>query len=74
LGTGSAPPDYQLLGSVQMSADEAQRFPFLPHWDQKFDYVLLLNAEGAGNLDKIFPDKLELLDHRGIAALFRIRK
>jgi hypothetical protein len=74
LGTGSAPPDYQLLGSVQMSADEAQRFPFLPHWDQKFDYVLLLNAEGAGNLDEIFPDKLELLDHRGIAALFRIRK
>jgi hypothetical protein len=36
--------------------------------------VLLLNAEGAGNLDEIFPDKLELLDHRGIAALFRIRK
>jgi hypothetical protein len=74
LGTGSAPPDYQLLGSVQMSAAEAKQFPFLPHWDQKFDYVLLLNAEGAGNLEQLFPDKLELLDHRGIAALFRVRK
>jgi hypothetical protein len=74
LGTGAAPPDYQLLGSLQMSADEAERFPFLSHWDQKFDYVLLLNAEGAGDLEQILPDKLELLDHRGIAALFRIRK
>jgi hypothetical protein len=74
LGTGAAPPDYQLLGSSQMSADEAERFPFLPHWEQKFDYVLLLNAEGAGNLAQFLPDKLELLDHRGIAALFRVRK
>jgi hypothetical protein len=74
LGIGAAPPNYQLLGSLKMSANEAARFPFLLDWDQKFDYVLLLNAEGAGNLEQILPEKLELLDHRGIAALFRIKK
>jgi len=74
LGVGAAPPSYLLLGSSKMSADEAERFPFLPHWYQRFDYVLLLNAEGAGNLEQILPEKLELLDHRGIAALFRVRK
>ena len=74
LGIGAAPPNYQLLGSLKMSANETERYPFLPDWDQRFDYVLLLNAEGAGNLEQILPEKLELLDHRGIAALFRIRK
>jgi hypothetical protein len=74
LGTGAAPPSYQLLGSLKMTANEAERFPFLPNWEQKFDYVLLLNAEGAGNLEQISPEKLELLDHRGIAVLFRVRK
>ena len=74
LGRGAAPPDYKLLGSSNFSANDAERYPFLADWDHTFDYVLMLNAEGAGNLDQILPEKLQLLDHRGIAALFRIRK
>jgi hypothetical protein len=74
LGLGTGPPDYEFLGPRAMSKEEKGRYPFLADWERKFDYVLLMNADGAGELGNFLPDKLELLDRRGIAALFRIKK
>jgi hypothetical protein len=51
-----------------------KRFPFLTDWSEKFDYVLVLNADGAPNLDHFLPNRLQLIDRRGIAALFKIKK
>jgi hypothetical protein len=72
----SPPVNYTYLasGSGQIPPIVLKRFPFLTDWSQKFDYVLVLNADGAPNLDHFLPDRLQLVDHRGIAALFKVRK
>ena len=54
--------------------EELAHFPYLADWKEKFDYVLVLNAEGAPELDHFLPNQLQLVDRQGIAALFRIRK
>jgi hypothetical protein len=74
LGLGTGPPDYQELVGAEILPADLERFPFLVDWSRKFDYVLLLNAEGAGDLETFLPDRLQLLDRRGIAALFKIKK
>jgi hypothetical protein len=74
VGLGTGPPDYQFLGPRSMTEAEKERYPFLDGWDGNFDYVLLMNADGAGDLHDFLPEKLELLNRRGIAALFRIKK
>jgi hypothetical protein len=53
---------------------ELAKFPSLIDWQQKFDYVLLLNAEGAPKLENFLSKKLQLVNRQGIAALFRIKK
>jgi hypothetical protein len=68
----SPPPDYAELAMKQVPSSELKRFPFLQDWTSKFDYVLILNAEGASNLERFVPDHLHLLARRGIAALFRV--
>ncbi len=70
----SPPINYLELASSSIPASELKRFPFLPGWSEKFDYVLVLNAEGAPDLEHFLPNRLELVDRQGIAALFRIRK
>jgi hypothetical protein len=74
MGAGSAPPDYRFLDAAQLPEEEKQRFPFLANWTDHFGYLLVLNAEGARDLDRFLPDKLELVDRKGIAALFRVRQ
>jgi hypothetical protein len=74
VGLGTGPPDCQFLGPRAMTEAEKERYPFVDGWEGNFDYVLLMNADGAGDLRDFLPDKLELLDRRGIAALFRIKK
>jgi hypothetical protein len=69
----SPPPDYRELVSTNIPSTELQRFPFLTDWNHKFDYVLILNAEGASDVDHFAPNRLELIDHRGIAALFKVK-
>lgn len=70
-----APPlNYTDLADHNPPQSEIARFPFLPDWKDKFDFVLLLNAEGAPNLDNFLPNQLQLVDRQGIAALFRVRK
>jgi hypothetical protein len=72
----SPPVNYMYLdtASQQIPPIVLKRFPFLTDWSEKFDYVLVLNADGAPNLDHFLPDRLQLVDRRGIAALFKIRK
>jgi hypothetical protein len=70
----SPPVNYTYLTSAQIPPIELKRFPFLNDWSQKFDYVLVLNADGAPNLDHFLPNQLQLVDRRGIAALFKVRK
>jgi hypothetical protein len=70
----SPPVNYTYLALDQVPQKELKRFPFLDHWNQKFDYVLVLNAEGAPNLDHFLPSELQLVDRQGIAALFKVRK
>jgi hypothetical protein len=74
VGLGTGPPDYQFLGPHPMTDEDKGRYPFLDDWDRNFDYVLLMNADGAGDLRNFLPAKLELLDRQGFAALFRIKK
>jgi hypothetical protein len=66
------PPAYVELAEKQIPASELERFPFLVDWNQKFDYVLILNAEGASNLEAFVPEHLRLVARRGFAALFKV--
>jgi hypothetical protein len=69
----SPPPDYTLLAPFADAATSPQPPYYLTGWPDKFDYVLLLNAEQVPDLIKVLPQRLTLLDHKGIAALFRVR-
>jgi hypothetical protein len=73
---GSPPPSYEdlELPLQQVPASELSRFPYLANWTKKFDYVLLLNAEGAPRLENFLPNRLQLVERQGIAALFRVKK
>ena len=70
----SPPPPYHLLAAKDFSPIELKRFPFLPDWSGKFDYLLVLNAEGAPDLENFLPDRLQFVERRGIAALLKVRK
>jgi hypothetical protein len=74
LGANAPPPNYAELARLPVPPEESARYPFLVDWSRKFDFVLVLNAEGARNLDTFLPDRLELLARRGIAALFKVRR
>lgn len=67
------PPDWQSL-VLGYDVHLVTLAPYLAHWQQNFDYVLLLEAGGAANLSGFLPDKLHLLVARDIAALYRIRQ
>lgn len=71
---GHPPPNYLYLAMPQVPAKELVIFPFLLDWQNKFDYVLVLNAEGAPELDNFLSKKLQFVNRQGIAALFRVKK
>jgi hypothetical protein len=70
----SPPLNYTDLTMSHVPEEELAHFPYLTDWKEKFDYVLVLNAEGAPELDHFLPNQLQLVDRQGIAALFKIRK
>lgn len=45
---------------------------FLNGWRQRYDYVLLLNAEIVPKLEEYYPGRLQLVAHDGMAALLRV--
>jgi hypothetical protein len=70
---GGEPPDnYTSLGPFADAGTSPQPGYFLTGWPDKFEYVLLLNAEHVPDLAKVLPQHLTLLNHKGIAALFRV--
>jgi hypothetical protein len=66
-----AGPEALVLGR---SPDPDAPAPYLDHWEDNFDYVLVIDAGAAGDLRNFLPDKLELLNQSKFAALFRVRK
>jgi hypothetical protein len=72
-GDQTEPLPYTSLAPFADAASSPRPSYFLAGWPDKFDYVLLLNAEQVPDLVEILPQYLTLLDHKGIAALFRVR-
>jgi len=70
-GKQGAPLDYHVL-ERPLTATELSVAPYLAHWQSDFDYVLLLDAGGAGDLHRYLPDQLQLLVSTDSAALFHI--
>jgi hypothetical protein len=46
--------------------------PYLRDWRKNFDYVLVMNAGGIADLEKVAPGELMLMSHADIAALYRV--
>ncbi len=65
-------PSYHLLGVERLSQTERLQSPYVAGWERNFDYVLLLDAGGAPELTKLLPERLTLVSHSDMAALFRI--
>jgi len=65
--------DYHLLATDQPGPAMTSDLPYLADWTRKFDYVLVMLAGGATDLETFRPDRLELLARSDIAALFRVR-
>ncbi len=68
-GELTAPLDYRLL---EPQADESSRGQYWENWQTDFDYVLMLNAGGLGDLDRYDPGRLTLLRRGDVAALFKV--
>jgi len=66
------PPDWQSLAAGH-SVHAVTPAPYLHDWQRNYDFVLLLNAGGAGDLRRFLPDRLALLAASDMAALYSIR-
>jgi hypothetical protein len=66
------PPDWQSL-VVGYSVHPVTPAPYLRNWQRNYDFVLLLNAGGAGDLRRFLPERLTLLTSADVAALYRVR-
>lgn len=64
------PPDYHALLTV--SADDLLQAPYLADWRDRFDDVLVLDAEGVPDLSRLLPATLQRVNDTGFAALYRI--
>lgn len=65
-------PDYQRLGAPSLSEDLQAKFTYLPNWQRNFDFVLLMDAGGAPDLEHFLPGRLHLAQATDMTALFRI--
>ncbi len=65
-------PSYRQLRSGPLTAEEQGHFPYLHDWPNKFDYLLVVDADGLPADDGLPHDRLKPVVHTGIATLFRI--
>jgi hypothetical protein len=65
-------PSYRELRSGPLSAEEQGHFPYLRNWIDKFDYLLILDADGLSAADGLPHDRLKTVVRTGVATLFRI--
>ena len=66
-------PDYRMLDPAVEPPPDLRRQPYLTDWQENFDYVLVLLAGGAGELPAFARERLELVTHTPMAALYRVR-
>ncbi len=64
-------PDYHLL-QHPIPYPGPDVAPYLWQWRRNFDYVVVLDAGGAGDLVNFLPGKLTLIRRTDAAALFRV--
>ena len=69
---GGVPPDYRALFTKQAAEAGLPDAPYLAHWRDRFDAILVLDADGAPELERKLPDGLTLVADTGFAALIRI--
>ncbi|MDB5396225.1 MAG: hypothetical protein JWM91_3731 [Rhodospirillales bacterium] len=67
------PPTVQSLVAGR-SLDPHWSAAYLRDWPENFDFVLVLDADGAGELSHLLPDRLRLLNRSHFTALFAVRK
>ena len=70
----SAPFDYTTLDAYAEAGTAPDPSSHLAGWPSKFDYILLLNADRAADVEMLLPQRLVFLDRKGIAALFRVKR
>jgi len=67
-------PSYQMLVAAEKGDSLPPDAPYLRHWPQNYDYVLLLYAGKLPAKDRpLLPERLVLLREGDIAALYRVR-
>jgi hypothetical protein len=71
------PPDYHILADRQLPASEIAKFPYLAHWSEDFDFVLIMNSDGAPALPALLESgrmakELQIQGRTEIATLLRI--
>jgi hypothetical protein len=65
-------PDIGVLDDPAAARDAGDT-AYLAHWQDDFDYVLLLNPGGVGDLSRLLPERMALVRSNDMAALFRVR-
>ncbi|HEU0215877.1 MAG TPA: hypothetical protein VFQ90_04395 [Stellaceae bacterium] len=65
-------PSYRQLDGKPPSREEDERFPYLRHWPDKFDYLLVLDADGLPENSGLPENRLEKVVRTGVATLFRV--
>jgi hypothetical protein len=68
------PVDERLLGLSVPERSAITAAPCLSHWEKSFDWLLLLDAGGDPDANRLLPSKLELVRLTPYAALYRVRK
>jgi len=67
-------PSYRTLLTDTPAAQFLSLYSYMVNWPDKFDFVLLLLAEGAPDLASLRPDRLAMVDKTAFASLFRITR
>jgi hypothetical protein len=63
------------VGGLAAPGPEDVRWaPYLPDWEHKFDWVLVLHPGAAPSGYDLLPDRLEKAGGGGVAALYRVRR
>ena len=72
------PPDYTLLATTRPTGEDAEKFPYLRDWPEKFDFVLVVDLDGALDMSGMLSDDgdlsklLRLVVRADFATLLRV--
>ena len=72
------PPDYTLLATTRPTGGDAEKFPYLRDWPEKFDFVLVVDSDGALDMSGMLSDDgdlsklLRLVVRADFATLLRV--